>query len=114
LSKLTLKKKEEFFNVLADGGSVTAAASAIGVTRQAVYQLRKTDAQFAVDWDDAIEAGTDILEDEAVKRAKNHSDTLLIFLLKARRPDKYKERSETELTIRETELITPKEDDEGE
>jgi hypothetical protein len=37
-------------------------------------------------------AGTDALEDEALRRAKDKSDTLLIFLLKARRPEKYKDR----------------------
>jgi hypothetical protein len=36
------------------------------------------------------------LEDEALRRAKDKSDTLLIFLLKARRPEKYKDRISTE------------------
>jgi hypothetical protein len=58
-------------------------------------------------WDDAIEAGADVLEAEAWRRAvegverpivsggkvvttvREYSDTLLIFLLKGRRPEKY-------------------------
>jgi hypothetical protein len=40
-------------------------------------------------WDDAIEAGTDLLEDIARRRAVAQSDLLLIFLLRARRPHVY-------------------------
>jgi hypothetical protein len=36
----------------------------------------------------------DCLEGEAVRGAKDHSNTLLIFLLKARRKEKYAERQE--------------------
>lgn len=96
LSKLTQEKRAEFLARLADGESVTAGARFIGLTRQALYQTRGHDAEFAAAWDDAIEQGTDILEDEAIKRARNSSDTLLIFMLKARRPDKFKDRSTVE------------------
>jgi hypothetical protein len=50
------------------------------------------DPAFAAQAEDAIEAGTDELEDVARQRAKDASDTLLIFLLKARRSEKYRER----------------------
>ena len=40
----------------------------------------------------AIDAGTDQLEDIARQRAAEQSDTLMIFLLKGRRPEKYRER----------------------
>jgi hypothetical protein len=77
---------------LADGSSVTAAAEGIGISRAALYKARDHDPEFGALWDEAVESGTDALEDEAVKRAKNSSDTLLIFLLKGRRPEKFKER----------------------
>ena len=66
--------------------------------------------KFAAAWDDAIEDGTDLLEDEVLRRAKDgvdeprfyegevcghvrkYSDTLAIFLLKARRPEKYSDK----------------------
>lgn len=92
MSKLSFKKREVFLSELATGQSVSAAAHRIGVTRQALYKLRGNDAEFSAAWEDAYESGTDNLEDEAVKRAKDSSDTLLIFLLKGRRPDKYRER----------------------
>jgi hypothetical protein len=94
LTKLTAKKRGRFLEVLAGGGSVTAGAAAIAVSRTALYNLRASDDSFAAEWDAAIEAGTDALEDEAVKRAKESSDTLLIFLLKGRRPQKFKDKVE--------------------
>ncbi len=45
---------------------------------------------------DAIEQGTDVLEDEAVRRALAGSDTLLMFLLRARRPEKCRENVRVE------------------
>jgi len=72
-----------------------------------------TDEAFAAAWDDAVNQGTDVLEAEALRRAKDrfneprfyegdvcghvrkYSDTLLIFLLKARRPEKYQGRIAT-------------------
>ena len=92
MSKLTPETRDRFCGILADGSSVTAAAEGIGVSRAALYKAREGDPDFAAAWDEAIESGTDALEDEAVKRAKNSSDTLLIFLLKGRRPEKFKER----------------------
>jgi len=44
-----------------------------------------------------LETGTDVLEDIALQRAKDKSDTLLIFLLKACRPGKYKDRAVREV-----------------
>lgn len=84
-TKLTLEKRQAFCEILRAGQSVTAAAAAVGVNRVTVYHHRDCDAQFAAEWDAAIESGTDKLEDEAVRRALKVSDTLLIFLLKGRR-----------------------------
>jgi len=84
-------RKKRFLAVLAAGHSVMTAAEAAGVARQTVYRWRQEDEAFARAWDEAIEAGTDRLEDEALRRAFAGSDTLLIFLLKARRPAKYRD-----------------------
>jgi len=59
------------------------------IGRHTAYNWRSSDDAFAVAWDDALESGADCLEDIAFKRAERSSDTLLIFLLKARRPKKY-------------------------
>jgi len=91
LTKLTLKKTQSFCDILATGASIKAACEAIGISRPTAYEWRKNDPKFKAAWDSALESGTDLLEDEAKRRALDNSDTLLIFLLKARRPQKYRD-----------------------
>jgi hypothetical protein len=87
----TSKKRSAFLAALEAGSSVHGACLAAGLGRSAVYAWRDDDADFASQWDEAIESGTDRLEDEARRRAMQQSDVLLIFLLKARRPAIYRE-----------------------
>jgi len=98
LMKLTTEKRQIFLDELAAGNSVTSGARLISVSTVALYKLRHNDAEFASKWAEALESGTDILEDEAVRRAKDGSDTLLIFLLKGRRPAKYREHVRVTVT----------------
>ena len=84
--------RQAFLTALAAGQSVTAAAEAAGIDRKTAYRWRDAQPDFAASWEDALEDGTDHLEDEALRRAFAGSDLLLIFLLKARRPKKYRER----------------------
>ena len=105
----TLKKKETFCEVLASGCTVSEAAKAVALTRRTAYNERDRDKAFADAWEDAYEAGTDVLEAEAARRASGYteiridkngnarevtrySDLLLIFMLKARRPGKFRDR----------------------
>lgn len=99
-----------FFEALAHGFSVTKACVLSGLPRSTAYSHRNADPGFAALWDEAIEAGTDRVEDEALRRAvegtddpvfyqgeqvgtvTRYSDSLLVMLLKARRPEKYKDR----------------------
>jgi transposase-like protein len=85
----TPKRRGAFLTAISAGQSVSAACRAAGIARSAVYTWRKDDAEFADAWDEAIEAGTDLLEDIARRRAVAQSDLLLIFLLRARRPHLY-------------------------
>lgn len=89
-------RREVFLRQLRKGLSVTAAAEASGYDRAGVYKARDRDEAFAKAMDDAIEAGTDRLEDIGYRRATRSSDRLLTFLLEARRPDKYKKRVQSE------------------
>jgi hypothetical protein len=68
-SKRTSTREGQFLAALAAGWSVTKAAEAIGIARRTAYDWRDTDDDFAALWDEAVEAGTDLLEDEAVRRA---------------------------------------------
>lgn len=77
---------------------MTRSCQAAGVTRQAYYNWRSIDAAFADEADAARDAGVDQLEDVARARAMETSDTLLIFLLKANRPEKYRETQRLEHT----------------
>ena len=114
-----------FLTALAETGNATAAARCAGVARSTPYDAAKRDPSFAQEWEEAIEEATDALEIQARKRAMGEnisyrftktgepilhpitgepyyehvsSDALLTLLLKAHRPDKYKDRSAVETT----------------
>ena len=115
--------RDEFLDALRSGLSVTAASFKANLARRTAYDWRAANPEFAAAWDDAIESGTDSLEDEALRRARDgfdkpvyqagqlvgtvreYSDALMTLLLKGRRPDKFRERlsqdhSVGELTFR--------------
>ncbi len=98
MSEITEKKKEKFFKVLSTGASVTKAARLARISRAYVYVLRETDVEFAKLWDEAIEEGTDTLEDTALKFANKGDSSLIKFLLGARRPELYRERKDINLS----------------
>lgn len=103
-----------FFASLRLYGNISYAAKAAKVTRTYVHDLKKTDVEFAALWADALDEAADALEKAAwqratkgVKKTKSfyhqgervgedviteYSDTLLMFLLKATRPEKFRER----------------------
>lgn len=109
--------KRAFLENYAVYGNITRAAEQVGVPRQRVYQWQEHDDQFASAFREAEVQATEVLESEARRRAVDgiekhrrvydsrgnlideyteqlYSDTLLIFLLKARNPAKYRERVE--------------------
>lgn len=88
--------KPAFLKALLELGTVTAACDAAGIGRRTVYQERQRDEEFAIAWADVEAASTDQLEAEAHRRAVNGSDTLLIFLLKSRKPEIYRENVKVE------------------
>jgi hypothetical protein len=55
-----------------------------------------------------MERGTDALEDVAVDRAIAGSDTLLMFLLRARRPEKYRRAADLNINQQNAVFLTPK------
>ena len=80
---------------MSTGLSVTSAAQHAKIGRSTIYAWRKADGPFASRMDDAYESGVDMLEDHALKRAHDAdkpSDALTMFLLKAHRPSRYRER----------------------
>lgn len=102
--------QDRFFIALSSTCNVTESARIVGMSRQYMHQLRREDKDFAKRWEDAIEQGTDALEAEARRRAIDgfkrpifyqgkqvgdetlYSDPLMITLLKAHRPEKFREK----------------------
>jgi hypothetical protein len=109
-------RKEAFLKALAQGLSVTRATEAAVIARTTVYYWRQHDPVFAQEWENAMEASADLLEDEARRRAvegveeniyyggkvvgaaRKYSDSLLTMLLKGRRPSVYRDRLSAELS----------------
>lgn len=89
-----------FIEVFAATGNVRLAASAAGIDRSTPYRRAQASPTFAAAWVAAREDAIDVLEAEARRRALNASDTLLMFLLKSERPDKFRERVEVKLDLR--------------
>jgi hypothetical protein len=97
---------------LSEGSTITAAADRAGVNRKTAYVARDLDDEFRGAWEDAFEQGTDLIEQEAWRRAvdgvdepvyqggklvgvvRKYSDTVMLKLMAARRPDVYRERRE--------------------
>lgn len=108
----TPKNREAFLASLRDGKSISAAALDAGIGRRTAFEWRLSEPDFAAAWDEAVEEGTDRLEDEAHRRARDgtskpvfhqgqqcgtvqeFSDTLMIFMLKARRRSKFGDKQE--------------------
>ncbi len=83
--------EKAFLTALANTGTVTSAAEAAGISRKQAYESRNRHPDFKQLWDDALETAADTLEAEARKRAFAGSDLLCIFLLKACRPERFRE-----------------------
>jgi hypothetical protein len=94
----TFKRRKAFLDQLELGNSITRAADAAGGSLKNFRAWRNSDPDFAKDWDEAIDAGTDFIEDVATERALTKSDPLMQMILKARRPDKYDRGSKLELS----------------
>jgi hypothetical protein len=89
----TAKNRRKVLAALAEGWSVHAAAERTGIGYTSLFEWRQADPEFAAEVEAAMEAATDLLEDEARRRAMDQSDLLLIFLLKARRPGIYNRKT---------------------
>lgn len=97
MTKRTPKKRSTgdwrpaFLAALRNSGNVRASCQAAGIGRSVAYDQKEDDPIFAKAWADAMEDACDALEAAAQARAMTSSDTLLIFLLKAHRPEKFRE-----------------------
>ena len=88
----TAKTRQRILAALTRGWSIHGACEQAGIGRQSFYDWKADDALFRAEADAAIECATDRLEDVARNRAIDHSDLLLIFLLRSRRPHIYNQK----------------------
>lgn len=107
--------RARFIETLELSANVGRACEAANISRSTAYKWREEDQEFAAAWEQAVENAIDRLEEEAWRRAfegadrpviykgeitetfKEHSDRLMECLLRANRPEKYRERSQVEL-----------------
>jgi hypothetical protein len=107
-SKFPLKKRR-FLERYAETGSISMASQHAGVSRRTHLKWKAKDKAFCAAHEEALSIAVELMEHEARERAlkgrlepvyyagkpcgaiRRYSDTLLIFLLKAARPEKYRD-----------------------
>jgi hypothetical protein len=107
--------QERFIEALAAAPNVSGACLLAGIGRTTAYEERKRNPAFATRWDETIEAALDVAEAELYRRSvhgvrkpvyqsgkrvgyiQEYSDTLLIFMLKCRRPEVYRDQQKIEV-----------------
>lgn len=105
--RIAAARQRRFLETLAETANVSRAAREAGVARSALYRLREQSATFRTRWQEAMDQALDEIEAMLMDRAvhgvdrpvffggkecgaiRHYSDTLAIFLLRARRPDIY-------------------------
>jgi len=113
----TTRRANRFLKALAEGGSVSSAAASVGISRITAYNLRSRNPEFARLWDEAIEVATDRLEDvarhvattgwlepvyqggELVGYRRRFSIPVLLTLLRAHRPEKFRRTDSADLDV---------------
>ena len=107
-------QQDAFLNAYQAISTISGAAAQTGIARQTHYKWLEKDAAYAARFTQADDIATERLEQEARRRAmvgveepvyyrgqpvgavRKYSDVLLIFLLKARRPEVYRERHDVQ------------------
>lgn len=123
-------KRQAFLTAYVETSNISNACISAGIDRSTFYAW-KVDAEFAKAFEVAEQQAGDALEAEAARRAKEgvrrpvlykgeivvidgeplyeheYSDTLLIFLLKGIKPEKYRERYDAQLTGKDGAALIP-------
>lgn len=116
VSRLTNRQserlKKRFLESFAMTGNITLSCKTVGIgSRNTIYKWQEDDDAFASAYREAEISSTELMEAEAHRRGvlgydkpvfqqgaqvgviREYSDTLLIFMLKARNPDKYRDNA---------------------
>lgn len=95
-SQWTKKKEQELLDQLRRGKTVAGACRACGVQTSTFYFQKQRHPDFAEAVAAAIEEGTDLIEDELLDLGREGNVVALLATLKARRPEKWRERQQHE------------------
>lgn len=124
---VTLRLKQRYLEALAETGVITYAAKRAQIARQTVYDWLEADPDFNRRHAEAIVESTERMEAEAYRRAvtgvakpiyykgeqvgtiTEHSDGLLQFMLRARKPETYRERIDVNSKVSGQIDVTPSE-----
>lgn len=105
--------REQFLSRLAETANVAESARSVGMSRSSAYAERRRNGDFARAWQHALEIALDELEMTVLERAlcgvekqvfyageacgtvRHYSDSLAMFILRARRPHIYGKASIT-------------------
>jgi hypothetical protein len=93
---ITHQKKRAFLLAYAETGNITESAEVAKVSRWSHYAWLREDEQYQGAYARADEVFGDVLEAEARRRALKASDTMLIFLLKGQKREKYGDKVQNE------------------
>lgn len=123
VTDIIAKKLDVFIYELMQRGIVVQAARKARISAMTAYRHRLSDPEFSAAWDEAVDVAAGLLESEAHRRAtkgvlepvfyqgkkcgavRKYSDTLLIFLLKAHKPERFKDNLNVEVTGNIGELL---------
>ena len=92
------KRQRIFIKIFRTSGFITKACLTTGISRSTYYRWME-DETFKAEFDDAELQLTELLEYSAVRDALRGDTVTRIFLLKARKPEKYGDRLRHEGTI---------------
>ena len=117
LDKLTNPKQRAFLAAYMRVANVSRAAELAEIDRTSHYVWKQEDEEYRAAFEAAKELACEALEDEAIRRARDgveeqvwfqgavcgtvrkYSDTLLIFLLKGAKPEKYRDNVKSDVSL---------------
>jgi len=88
------KRQDRFILAFQMTASISSACAKSGIDRSLFYDWKKNDLEFLTRFEDLDMALTDKLESKAVDLAMDGETPVLMFLLRARLPGKYREKQE--------------------
>jgi len=97
--KFNENKKQEFLNFVRDGATISAAAAAVNITRQAVHEYKNRTPGFAEEISIAKEEAVQEVEEALFLQAMSGHSTSMFFWLKNRAPDRWRDRVEQQVDM---------------